>query len=100
MTSAKKILEKLVGPPTVGKLIRAYRTLNDISLQELALSLGVTKGYISNVETGKKDISLEKALQICLDLGEVKEVYARVWFEEQARNAGLDFKKVIRASSY
>lgn len=96
MTSAKKFLEKYVGPPTVGMLIRAYRTLNDISILELAVTLGVTKGYISNIETGKKEISLDKALSICDALGEVKEVYARVWFEEQARNAGLDFKKVVK----
>ena len=95
MTSAKKILEKYLGPARVGMLIRAYRTRNDISIQELAFTLGVTKGYISNIETGKKDISLDKALQICKTLGGVQEVYARVWFEEQAHNAGLDFKKVI-----
>jgi len=96
MTSAKKFLGSLIGPPTVGKLIRAYRTINDISVQELAVTLGVTKGYISNIETGKKDISLDKALHICDVLGEVREVYAHVWFEEQARSVGLDFKKVIK----
>jgi transcriptional regulator with XRE-family HTH domain len=96
MTSANKFLNKLIGLPTVGKLIRAYRTHNEISIQELALRLGVTKGYISNIETGKKEISLDKALNICEALGEVKEIYARVWFEEQARNAGLDFKKVVK----
>lgn len=96
MISAKKFLSTLIGPPTVGKLIRAYRTMNEMTVQELALTLGVTKGYISNIETGKKDISLDKALQICNALGEVPEVYAHVWFEEQARNAGLDFKKIIK----
>ena len=96
MASANKFLSRLVGPPTVGKLIRAYRTLNNISAQELALSLAVTKVYISNIETGKKEISLEKALSFCDALGEVREVYAGVWFEEQARNAGIDFRKVIK----
>jgi transcriptional regulator with XRE-family HTH domain len=96
MRSARKFLNTLVGPITVGKLIRAYRTTNEISIQELAVILSVTKGYISNIETGKKEISLDKALHICEALGEVREVYAGVWFEEQARNAGLDFKKVIK----
>lgn len=96
MMSAKKFLSTLIGPSTVGKLIRSHRTSNDISTQELAAILGVTKGYVSNIETGKKEISLEKALHICEALGEVREVYAHVWFEEQARNAGLDFKKVIK----
>ncbi len=93
---AKKFLEKMIGPMTVGKLIRAYRTQNDLSAQELADKLGVTKGFISNVETGKKDISLGKALELAEDLGESKDLYAGVWFESQARSAGLDFKKVIK----
>lgn len=95
MKSATKLLEKYIGPPRIGMLIRSYRTANDLTIQELAFTLGVTKGYVSNIETGKKEISLDKALDICKTLGEIKEVYARVWFEEQARNAGLDFKKVV-----
>ena len=96
MIPAGKALEKYIGPITIGMLIRAYRTANEISQQELAFTLGVTKGYISNIETDKKDISLSKALEICKALGEVKEVYARAWFEEQARNAGLDIKKIAK----
>jgi transcriptional regulator with XRE-family HTH domain len=96
MSSAKKFLEKINGPLSIGKLIRAYRTANDISLQELALTLGVTKGYVSNIETGKKEVSLDKALMIGEALGESREIYARVWFEEQARSAGIDFKKVLK----
>lgn len=95
MTSAKKFLERIAGPMTVGKLIRAYRTTHDLSLQDLAGKLNVTRGFISNIETGKKAISLEKTLEIAKRLKESTNVYARVWFEMQAREAGLDFKKII-----
>jgi DNA-binding transcriptional regulator YiaG len=54
MKNAKKLLEKHIGPPKIGMLIRSYRTANDLTIQELAFTLGVTKGYISNVETGKR----------------------------------------------
>jgi len=61
----------------------------------LANMLKVTRGFISNIETGKKAISLEKTLDIAKRLKKSTNVYARVWFETQAREAGLDFKKII-----
>ena len=93
---ATKKINKDSGPLTVGRLIRTYRFLNSISLKELAIVLDLTKTYISGVETGRKLISLDQALNICKRLKESKDVYAQVWFEEQSRNAGLDFKKLVK----
>lgn len=91
-----KKINKESGPLTIGRLIRAYRILNDITVNELATGLDLTKTYVSNVETGRKIISLDQALNICKRLKESKDVYAQVWFEEQSRNAGLDFKKLVK----
>jgi transcriptional regulator with XRE-family HTH domain len=96
MNDAQKILENMVGPLTIGKLIRNYRRRNDITLEVLAIKLNVTKGFISNIETGKKSISLEKCLEIAKSLKHSKEFFANVWFQEQARNAGLDWKKITK----
>ena len=93
---ATKKINKDSGPLTVGRLIRTYRFLNSISIKELAIVLDLTKTYISGVETGRKLISLDQALNICKRLKESKDVYAQVWFEEQSRNAGLDFKKLVK----
>ncbi len=95
MAKAKKFLEQLVGPMTIGKLIRTYRFTNEITLQKLAEKLNVTRGFISNIETGKKSLSLDKSLEIAKKLKESTDLYASVWFEEQAREAGINFKKII-----
>lgn len=96
MASAKKILEKKIGPLTVGRLIRAYRTMHDMTAEELALKLSVTRSFISNIESGRKHLSLEKTLQIAQHLKEHKEFYALIWFEEEARKSGINFDKIIK----
>ena len=55
--SARKLLEKEVGPVSVAMLLRVYRTRNDLSQTSLAEKLGVTKGFISNIENGVKNIN-------------------------------------------
>ncbi len=97
MKEAEKVMRKILGPITVASMFRAYKTSNDMTLEEMAEILGTTKGFISNVLTGKKKLSLKKTLEIAKKLGEFKEVYASVWFEEEAREAGLDFNKVIKS---
>jgi len=99
MTTAMKLLEKKVGPVTVGMLLRAHRTRNDLSQLELAQILNATVGFISNIETGKKHISLEKTLDIAKKIGSSKEFFASIWFQEEARINGLSFEKIIKAKS-
>lgn len=94
-----KILEKKVGPVTVGMLLRVHRTRNDLSQGELAQILQVTPGFISNVENSRKHLSLEKILEIAKKLGSSKEYFASVWFQEEARNNGLSFEKIMKAKS-
>ncbi len=45
--------------------IYQYRMNNNISAYELSLKLGKNKGYISDVENGKINISLNTFLNIC-----------------------------------
>lgn len=94
-----KYLEKKVGPVTVGMLLRVHRTRNDLSQVDLAKILGVTVGFISNVENDRKHLSLEKTLEIAKKLGSSKEFYASIWFREEAEINGLSFEKIIKAKS-
>ena len=99
MSGAMKFLEKKVGPVTVGLLIRAHRTRHDLSQADLADKLGVTIGFISNVENGRKHLSLEKTLEIADKLKLSKEFFASIWFREEARNNGLSFEKILKTKS-
>ncbi|ENM5723801.1 helix-turn-helix domain-containing protein [Vibrio mimicus] len=45
----------------LGKALRAIRTFHNISLGQLAVSLDVSKSYLSEVESGKKTATISVA---------------------------------------
>lgn len=92
MKYGEKDLDAITGPMTVGKLLRVYRHSHELKQSDLAKKLKVTIGFISNIETGKKKLSLEKILEICKKLKQSQLVWMTVHFEEMARDAGKDYR--------
>lgn len=85
---ALHLVEELIGPMTVGRLIRVARRKWEMDQKQLAKKLGVTIGYVSNIETGKKLLSLDQLLKICKKLEQSERVWMTVYFEEEAKRAG------------
>lgn len=95
--NTKKFIEDLIGPTTIGMLIRTYRTTNDLTQAQLAKKLKVTVSYVSDLENDRKEISLKQAKEIALKLGDPVRLYLRIWMEQKAREAGIDFEEIIEA---
>lgn len=50
---------------TLGKRIYKYREINRLSQKQLAIKVGISKSYITNLELGKgKTVGFEKVLNI------------------------------------
>lgn len=98
MTRAKDFLTKEIGPLTVGMMLRVHRNELELSQTELAQKLGVTVGFISNVENGRKKLSLEKTLSIARKIKANHKHFALTWFEEESRANGLSFKEIIKSA--
>lgn len=49
----------------IGKRIRNFRIQNELKQAQLAESLDVSTNFISEIETGKKSISLETLCRLC-----------------------------------
>lgn len=49
----------------IGKRIRNFRTVNNLTQAQLAESLDISTNFISEVETGKKNISLDILCRLC-----------------------------------
>lgn len=49
----------------IGKRIRNFRTANNLTQAQLAESLDISTNFISEVETGKKNISLDILCRLC-----------------------------------
>ena len=72
MSSTLKFLEKIAGPLTVAMLFRAYRKSNDMTLEDMASLLDVSKGFVSNIENNRKKLSLEKTLEFAAKMKEIR----------------------------
>lgn len=49
----------------IGKRIRNFRITNNLTQAQLAESLDISTNFVSEVETGKKNISLEILCRLC-----------------------------------
>lgn len=98
MARAKNFLTKEVGPLSVGMMIRVHRNQLELSQTELANILGVTVGFISNVENGRKKLSLEKTLEFAKKIKANHKHFALVWFEDESRANGLCFADIIASA--
>jgi transcriptional regulator with XRE-family HTH domain len=91
------VFEKLVGPMTIGMLLKAYQVTNDLTPEQFAKKLKLTKAELLKLESGKERLTLKDTIKIAKKLEEYKDFYALVWFQEEARSAGLDFHKYLRS---
>ncbi len=48
----------------IGKNVKLYRRLQGMTLDQLASKIGIKKSYLSLIENGKKNISVEKLDQL------------------------------------
>ena len=53
----------------IGKRIRRFRLSKNITQEELAFQIDTSAAYISNIERGKKKVSLQKLCEIAEILG-------------------------------
>lgn len=89
-SAAVKYLEKLAGGPlTFGRLIQSIRLGEEESLASFAEKLGVTRQNLSDIEHGRRGVSIERAAQWAQLLG-----YAPEQFVELAVQAQLDAAKL------
>jgi transcriptional regulator with XRE-family HTH domain len=49
----------------LGKRISAYRAKKGLSQEEFAAQLGITRGYLSDLERGAREMSLETLTGFC-----------------------------------
>lgn len=63
--SARKDEETERVPAHVGRLMRKWRNAAGMSLAQVGELIGVEKGFLSEVENGKKNLSLPRFLAFC-----------------------------------
>lgn len=91
------IFEKMIGPLTVGILLKAYRTANALSAAEVERRLRLNKGTILKLESGKMKLSLKETVKLARMLEEAEDLYALAWLKAEAMEAGVDLERIFRS---
>ncbi len=63
---------------TVGMVLRILRVANDLSITEVNQKCSVSRSYLSEIENGKKQISLKKQMELLrvysISINQFKEI--------------------------
>jgi transcriptional regulator with XRE-family HTH domain len=98
-SDAMKLLEKLAGGPlTLGRAVESIRKCEELSLDECAKKLGVSKSHLCDVEKGRKTVSPERAAKWARVLRYPESVLLRLALQAELDAAGLKYKVEIEAA--
>lgn len=90
--NAKKLLTELVDEPmSFAMLLRAIRTRDDLTQRQLALKLDVSVSHISDLENGRKFVSVERAYEFAQKLKESEKYFIALALQDQITQADLDY---------
>lgn len=91
--SAKKFLENLLEEKvSFAMLLRSIRTRDELTQKELAIKLGVTVSHVSDLENGRKYVSVERAVEFAKKLKDSEKLFVAVALQDQVNLAELDYK--------
>lgn len=92
-------LEKLMGGPlTLGGAIAAIREGEEQSLAQFAQQLGVSRTHLSDIEHGRRSVSLQRASEFAKILGYNQAHFVRLALQDQVRDAGLKLRVDVHAA--
>lgn len=98
-SAALKLMERLTGGPlTLGRAIEALRKCEELSQDECARKLGISKSHLCDVEKGRKIVSAERAARWARVLGYPQSVMIRLAMQDALDAAGLKYKVEIKAA--
>ena len=98
-SAAMKVLEKIAGGAlTLGRAIESVRKSEELSQDECAKKLGISKSHLCDVEKGRKTVSPERAAKWARILGYPESVMVRLAIQGGLDAAGLKYRVEIEAA--
>lgn len=94
---ARKALEALDGPLTLGGFVRAIREGEEQTLEQMARVLEVSRQHLSDVELGRRVVSAARAAEWAEKLGYGPEQFVRLALQAEVDAAGLNLRVSVVA---
>ncbi len=92
-SAALRYLEKLIGGSlTMGKILRSLRECDEITQQEFAECLGISKQNLCDIEKGRKFVSSARAAVFAERLGFPAAFFMKVALQEELDRIGSRVK--------
>lgn len=92
-------LENLMGGPlSLGSALSAIRESEGESLAEFAQRLGISRTHLSDIEHGRRSVSLQRAAKFAVALGHNQTQFVRLALQDQVREAGLKLRVDVHAA--
>ena len=91
-------LDKLLGPLTLGKVLRSTREGDGQTLGEFARRLGISKSHLSDIELGRKAVSAARAAGFTRRLGYLEAQYVALALQDELTRGGLRHKVAVTAA--
>jgi transcriptional regulator with XRE-family HTH domain len=98
---ALKKLEKLISEPvTFGLYVKSIREGDDLTQNQFAEKLGISVQHLSNVENGRKHVSIERAEAWATALGYPPAMFVQLSLRDQFKRAGLaGYELIVKKAS-
>lgn len=97
---AQEFLEKELGKLTLGKLFYAIRAGEEISQEEFAKLLKISKSHLCDIEKGRKFVSPERAAKFAKKLGYSQKQFIRLSLQDIVNQSGLKFRVSVEESCH
>lgn len=91
----KSKLEKEVGPMSFSLFMRVARTSLDLTQEEFAKRLGLSRGNVCDIEKGRQLVSTHLALKVAHKAGLSEKMALQACLQDQVRKAGSDAKVAV-----
>ncbi len=98
MTTRKRatdVLEKSVGPLSFGSFLRAARTTLELTQEEMAKRLAVTKSVICDIEKGRQLVSPTLARRIAKKACLSERLALKLALQDQLRKAKIFYEVTL-----
>ncbi len=94
-----KFLEKLTGGPlTIAELLQSLRKSDELTLQEFAKTLGISKQHLCDIEHGRKAVTPSRAAVFATRLGQPPAFFIQLALHEDLLRVGLKLKVTVEAA--
>jgi DNA-binding XRE family transcriptional regulator len=93
---ANEIFKNLYGHVTFGEMLNSMRHSEDLTQKDFAKKLNISQQDLCDIEKGRKNISIERAVQFAELLNDSPEVFAEYVIQDQLYRAGLNCKINIK----